>query len=385
MKLPKGIKINGNRYMLDFGYKSGRYRVTTAFLSSDANLSKAVKLLHSIKLDLERDMFLLVNYSKLLINPSSLQHLDKNYDPNHQSINAGDLIAQQLELYQNMVKNGVMEESTVMSYQYSINLHLLPFFGGKLINEVDAALIEQFVSKLNLSRERIKKILQPLREVIKGALRQKLIKDNPFNNFPPDLITRYAVKSDYEVLPFSREEISKILDSCDHDCIHNFIKFGFWTGMRLGEIFALEWSDIDFESETIKVNKTVTVKQRIKTTKTNAGVRDVEMTPSAKSALLAQFKITGNDEDLRIFKTAKGKTWKTTSAFGVYWRNALKKANIQYRNPYQMRHTFISYMLEIGNNPMILYKMVGHKNPQIMFNNYARFIKKGTKKLLKTE
>jgi len=50
-----------------------------------------------------------------------------------------------------------------------------------------------------------------------------------------------------------------------------------------------------------------------------------------------------------------------------------------------MRHTFISYMLSIGNNPLILYRMIGHSNPNIMYNKYARFIQQtGGAKLLKT-
>lgn len=50
-----------------------------------------------------------------------------------------------------------------------------------------------------------------------------------------------------------------------------------------------------------------------------------------------------------------------------------------------MRHTFISYMLSIGNNPLVLYVMVGHSNPNIMYNKYARFVQQlGGGKLLKT-
>lgn len=48
-----------------------------------------------------------------------------------------------------------------------------------------------------------------------------------------------------------------------------------------------------------------------------------------------------------------------------------------------MRHTFISYMLSIGNSPLILYKIVGHENPSILYKHYARFVDQGTgKKLL---
>ena len=110
------------------------------------------------------------------------------------------------------------------------------------------------------------------------------------------------------------------------------------------------------------------------------------MTPQAKEALQAQFKITGNDSDGIILKTpVQNRPWIKPSAFREYWKEALAKAGIEYRNPYQMRHTFISYMLSIGNSPMVLYMMVGHSNPTIMYNKYARFIQQsGGGKLLKT-
>ncbi len=109
------------------------------------------------------------------------------------------------------------------------------------------------------------------------------------------------------------------------------------------------------------------------------------MTQQAKEALLAQFEITGS-LDSRVFLSPKNRPWIKTSAFREYWKKALLIAGIEYRNPYQMRHTFISYMLSIGNNPMILYRMVGHENPKIMFDKYARFIKSSSnKKLLFTK
>ena len=96
-------------------------------------------------------------------------------------------------------------------------------------------------------------------------------------------------------------------------------------------------------------------------------------------------KITGKDADNRIFKSPAGKLWVKTSDFRKYWKMAIDKAGIRYRNPYQMRHTFISMMLQFGNNPMIIYRMVGHSNPEVMFRKYARFIKNTVEKLLKIE
>ena len=367
--------------MLDFGYNSGRYRVTTTFLMSELNIKKAERLLNSIRLDLDRRQFLLVNYAKYLINPEALSHLDRDYIHTQKEIDCRILIKEQLKIYEDRVTSGNMEESTKNGYMYSINLHLLPFFSGIKIQEVDINIIESFISRLDVTKSRVKKILQPLREVMKRALRQDLIVINPFNAFTADLLSQHQ-NSEYVVDPFSLAEIDSIITTAPHLCIANLIKFGFWTGMRLGEIFALDWSDIDFIDEIISVNKSVTIHNRIKTPKTHAGTREIEMTPTAKEALLAQFELTGHDHDQRVFKTPRGVTWRKTSHFGDYWRKILLSAKIKHRNAYQMRHTFISYMLNIGNSPLVLYRMVGHTSPEIMYKYYARFIKKGKTKQL---
>ena len=108
------------------------------------------------------------------------------------------------------------------------------------------------------------------------------------------------------------------------------------------------------------------------------------MIPKAKQALLAQYKITGSSTD-RVFKTPSGKNWIKTDWFGQYWRKSLEIAQIKYRNPYQMRHTFISTMLALGNSPMVLYPMVGHTNAQIIYQVYGKYIQNSSGKILKTE
>lgn len=60
------------------------------------------------------------------------------------------------------------------------------------------------------------------------------------------------------------------------------------------------------------------------------------------------------------------------------------EANVKYKNPYQMRHTFISMLLQFGNSLIVIYKMVGHNNTEMIYKNYARFIQHNeSKKLLK--
>ncbi|RTK99624.1 MAG: hypothetical protein EKK57_09070 [Proteobacteria bacterium] len=65
-------------------------------------------------------------------------------------------------------------------------------------------------------------------------------------------INKTASKSDYEIEPFTEEEKQIIIDNAEGQ-IKNLIQFNFWTGLRISELIALKWSDIDFVKPPILV------------------------------------------------------------------------------------------------------------------------------------
>lgn len=371
--------------MLDFRFDDKRLRVVTTISADEDNLPKVENLLNKLKKDLSKNQFYLNNYEKDFKTPELLAHLDADFQgeanskPRQKMV---DLLQKELEIYETRVKKGTLGRATCDNYIYAANLHSIPFFSNYSLDEVTGDILEGFIRKLPFSRKRIELIFRPLRNIFQYAVRKQIISNNPINEIDPNIYLEVCPNSDYVVNPCNQDEVNLILAACKHDTIRNFIQFGFWTGMRIGEIFALQWSDISFDNETISITKAASIKGIIKEPKTKAGIRTLEMTPKAKEALMNQCLITGKEND-RVFLSPSGRPWIKTSAFREYWKAALTLAGVDYRNPYQMRHTFISYMLSIGNNPLVLYQMVGHENPKIMFDKYARFIKyKGDRKLL---
>lgn len=283
------------------------------------------------------------------------------------------LIDEQINILQQRTKNNTLAEATFKVYKYAIDNHLYPFFDKTLLSDVSTSMLEEFIkNRLKFSKSRIRLVLRQLRAILERAKADQLIPMNPFDQLNSKVIANTHVKSNYAINPFSQEEIRKILEACEHPGIKNLFQFAFWTGCRPGETFQLRYSDIDFKNEIILVNKATTSEGVQKVTKTAAGERQVEMTPKAKEALINQLQVTGNDADQIIFKTPlHRRPWKRPSALGVYWKKALDKADVRYRNLYQTRCTFISTMLTLGNSPMIIYPMVGHTTPKTIYQFYA--------------
>ncbi|RTK95282.1 MAG: site-specific integrase, partial [Neisseriaceae bacterium] len=289
------------------------------------------------------------------------------------------LLLEQIEVY---LARQDLRPSSLKNLLSAIKIHLIPYFDNIDIHSITVLDLESFAKTLKFSPTQVRIILRPLKEIFKRSLRNSIIRENPFSSFDVDILRQSAVKTDYQVEPFTIAEINLILNNCEHACIRNIIQTGFYTGMRPGEMFALTWDDVDFSNEQINVNKTVSFGGVINAPKTKAGIRSVEMIAEAKEALLSQFELTGKSLNKRVFTTPRGATWKKPDSLGRFWKQAILKAGVKYRNPYQMRHTFISYMLSRGNNPLILYQMVGHEDVSIMYKHYARFINNSGRKLL---
>jgi len=375
----KGISKNGDYLRIQFTWNGKRYRPTTTHKTGQEK--QAAKLLAAILFDLENKRFKLDMYKNQLLQFSTLQELDNAYVNAQKSPLLSTLLTEHLTILDGKLNSGAIQPSTHRGYCYTITAHLLPRFGKYKVSEVTVQMLEEFINSLGFTRNRLKVILRPLMEIFQRMQRYGVIDKSPFLDLNKDSFVNVRI-SDYEVNPFNQDEIDLIIANCDHDCVRNFIQFGFWTGCRISEIFALNWDDIDFKKETISITKNQTINKQLKCPKTKSGIRIIEMTPKAKEALQDQYLITAERE--RIFLSPTGQIWYKPGSFGVFWKNALLKAKVKYRNPYQMRHTFISMMLHFGNSPLDLYQMAGHENTEMIYKNYARFIKQsGDKKLLK--
>lgn len=171
-----------------------------------------------------------------------------------------------------------------------------------------------------------------------------------------------------ENLPLSLSEIKLVLESCEDKAFKNLLTLAFFTGMRSGEILALQWEDVDFENEKILVSRSVNAKGVIDTPKTKSSTREVDILPLVSEALKAQKAeskgafIFGNNEPLRIQDVRK------------LWFALLEKCGLKRRVFYNTRHSFASVMLQQGEEPMWVMSMLGHKNLNITLEFYAKYL-----------
>ena len=169
-----------------------------------------------------------------------------------------------------------------------------------------------------------------------------------------------------------------------------------YTGMRISEILALKREDIDLENKKIYVRKTLSHvdKGRIlleNTTKTYAGMRDVLILDSLYDKLLeykidkkrgflflkngnfihatnfnARFQKLCKNADIRVYKKRVGiKGGRKTKT--VYQCN-ITKSKV---NTHMLRHTFATRCIENGVSPVVLQRILGHKDIQVTLNTYT--------------
>lgn len=243
-------------------------------------------------------------------------------------------------------------------------------FGKMRLDEIKRRHVREYCENLTCGNRQIRKLVTALKQAIECAVDDEVIDANPLRDFVFKKIE--PLKEDH-VDPLTKDEVDKLLNSIDGP-FKNLVQFAIWTGLRTSELIALEWGDIDFVRGYARINKALTddaVKPEV--TKTLAGIRDIKLLPPALEALARQKAYTFMAGH-RIFVDNQGKTFTGSEHVWRNWRRALQKAGIRYRNPYQTRHTFASFMLTAGENINWLAKHMGHGTISTTLKHYARFM-----------
>ncbi|MCF2826800.1 hypothetical protein CBQ28_02295 [Pseudoalteromonas sp. GCY] len=288
------------------------------------------------------------------------------------------------------VKKTQIAHSTHRSYDNKIKNHILPKWGAHRLNQIKQSDLKVWISVdlANLSNKTINELLIPFRGVFHDAKADRLLEFSPF-----DYIDNLKVVRD-EPDPFTREEINTFANTpTSRPQEVNAFVFCCWTGLRLSELLALAWEDVDLDKGTIKVQRAI-VLGRYKVPKTRGSVRTVHLLAPALeiirkqlalSAMLAPRKITVTQQDN---KTAKSESVRFVFVNSLshdelkgeapyrdrFFKTHLKKAKIRYRGPSQARHTFASQLLTAGVNERWIANQMGHTSTKMIEQHYGKWM-----------
>ena len=142
-----------------------------------------------------------------------------------------------------------------------------------------------------------------------------------------------------------------------------------YTGLRIGELLALEWSDVDFGKAELRVTKTCYYRKGeriIGTPKTGTSVRLIPL-PVQLIPVLERLRKQGKSQCVLSEHGHNISIRSYQRSFALL----LKKLNIPQRGFHALRHTFATRALECGMDVRTLAELLGHKNPTVTLNRYA--------------
>ena len=255
-----------------------------------------------------------------------------------------------------------------------IDTRLLPKFGEQPISMISRADILQFRAhtqtatgrkgKDELSPSRVNHIMTALRMILADASDRYGI-DSAFRNIKPLRLPKMDVQ------PFSLEEVNRINAAVRSD-YKAYLVTRFFTGLRTGEINALEWKHIDFEADLILVRQSI-VKGVVQNTKNEGSARDVPIVPSVRAALLEQ-RARLPPGTRWVFPSPTGAPLSLVNFANRVWAPLLRNLGLPARRPYQTRHTAATLMLASGENPEWVARVLGHASTEMLFRVYSRYV-----------
>jgi integrase len=270
-----------------------------------------------------------------------------------------------------------LREKTRTGYEGALRNHLLPALGRKPIHAITeddiARLIRQLEAKGMKPWSIRGQALTPLSGIFKHAVRRGWRSDNPVRNLEAD--EKPAIESRPKRI-LEEGEIRRLIEKTPTK-YEAVIRTAVFTGLRLGELLGLKWSDVDFTAGVIRVRRQLTQQGELGDPKTSSGKRDVVMFPDlGRSLRKHRLASPFSAEDDFVFATREG----TPHLQGNVTKRGLDKAAMaaELTRPgepklrmHDLRHCFASMLIREGADVVFVARQLGHANPAITLRVYA--------------
>ena len=153
-----------------------------------------------------------------------------------------------------------------------------------------------------------------------------------------------------------------------------------YTGLRIGELLALTWNDVDFEKGEINVSKSCYYGKHGRVMDSAKTEHSKRVIPLCKQLIKIMRKME-KENDSEYVISSKGKPV-TTRSYQRSFENLQKKLHISHRGFHALRHTFATRALECGMDVKTLSEIMGHKNSTVTLNRYAHSLTEHKKEMI---
>jgi integrase len=292
------------------------------------------------------------------------------------------------------------KESTRVSYQQALDRHILPYFGDMALNEIGRKQVKDFIvekqlqqvttgkgeneKKKRLSPGTIRNLKAYLSAVLSEAVDDEHIAFNPAANTGKLIKAKGGKK---EIYPFTWEEKEQFETAIQQHYPPYYPLFltALRTGMRLGELVALQPGDLDFNGGFIEVRRAYS-RGRLTSPKSGKG-RRVDMS-SGLAENLKQYLTVRKRKALKngweeppelLFYSETGGPIDINNLRKRVFYKCLEKAGLRRIRIHDLRHTYATLRISKGDNILDVSKQLGHHSVKITLDIYAHWMPGGKK------
>jgi integrase len=288
-----------------------------------------------------------------------------------------------LEQWLEQVHRPTVRLSTYYSYRTIIHKHLIPCLGYIQLQRLTPQHVQAFYAeklKEGLSAKRVRMFHSVLHTALANAVKWNLVARNVC-----DVIVLPSRKR-YEIQPLTEQQAKRFLQAVHGHKLEALLTVALVTGMRRGELLGLRWQDIDLETGSIQIRRSIIrvggfglVESEPKTAK---GRRKIIL-PDFVREVLQRHRTRQQEARVKAGPQWQEKELVFCNLHGGYiqptmlhedFKRILKEASLPNMRFHDLRHSAATLLLGMGVNPKIVQELLGHSSISMTMDIYSHVL-----------